>query len=161
MARSSPALKQPVNVKGAKRNHPRLQVVREARPIADYEIVHGTLVLPDPDHVATEADPFRLAYYYPGEVVRLDGKDAEQLLARGIIVANGDAPVLYHTMPNRDRSYYDEYKLAANGEKLRNPNPQPEGTAKLVHLDVDQAAERMYGADSSSDRLGSLNGSGR
>ena len=163
MARINAAFanKNPVNIKGAKRNHPRLRLVAPARPTGNYEIVHGAVVLPDPDHEPTATEPFRLAYYFPGEVIRLDGRDAEMLLARGIVVPAGEDPVLHHTMPDRGRSYYDTSRLDANGVPIRNDDPHPEGIAKLVSMDIDQASERMYSADSSSERLGSLNGSGR
>lgn len=158
---AAPRSREPANVKGAKRSHPRLRAVKAPRPVADYEIVHGTVVMPDPDHEPTATQPFKLAHYFPGEVLRLGGEDAEQLLARGIVVPLGDEPVLHHTMPDRGRSYHDEFRLDAHGEKLRNPDPQPEGRAKLVHVDIEDATALMYGADSSSERLGGLNGSGR
>jgi hypothetical protein len=164
MARKSTAVQptstQPANVKGAQRNHPYMRVVRPSRPTALYEIVHGAVVMPDPDHVATEKEPFRLTHYFPGEVLQLDGPDADILLQRGIVVELGEAPILNHTMPDREVTYYDKYRTV-NGQVVPNPDPEPEGRAQLMKIDIEAATAGMYGADSSSTRLGGLNGSGR
>ena len=146
MSRAKAAMAQsPANLPNAKRQHSRLRVVREQRPDANYEIVHGVVLLQNPD----TAKGFTT--YFPGEVLRLSWDDAERMITTGVIVPVGSEPVLKTTVPDRARSYYDQ----------ANKGKEPEGTAKLVVLDVESAALEMYDADSAKPNMGGLNGSGR
>lgn len=138
----------PVNVPGAKRVHARLRVVRAPRPEANYEIVHGTVLLQDPDKAPGKGN---FVSYFPGEVIRLSGEDAERMLASGVIVPVGEEAVLKTTMPDRQKAYLD----------LANHGKEPEGTAKIVVVDIEAAALSMYEVDSARPNMGGLNGSGR
>lgn len=135
--------KAPVNVPGAARN--RLRAVVEDRPDANYEIVHGTLMLQNPENAGkpkTEwVEPHQVAYF-PEEVVRLSWADASPMLARGIIVEVGGEHAIVTTSPEiieRPKGFVAD---------------EDDARVRKVRVDMETASGLLYDADSSQRGMG-------
>lgn len=163
--------RQPANVPGAKRTHPHVRAVKNPTPPGLYEIVHGTVILENPEYAKFRAEGGKRedwegavqVAYYPGEVLRLEGDEADRLAMLGVVVPLGEELVLVTTMPDRERGYHDTVTTDDKGNAKAKPEKdrETEGpVTRFVRLDIETAAQAMYDADSSR-RLGGLNGSGR
>lgn len=140
----------PVNVPGAARN--RLRAVVENKPDADYEIVHGVVMLQNPDNVgkakADWVEPYQVAYY-PGECIRLSWADASPMMARGIVCEAGSEHVVMTTAPEiveRPKGWVAD---------------EEESKVRRVRVDVETAASVLYDADSKQRGMGGFRGAGR
>lgn len=140
----------PVNVPGAARN--RLRAVTENRPDADYEIVHGVVMLQNPENVGKPKDawvePHQVAYF-PDECIRLSWADASPMLSRGIIVEAGSEHVVMTTSPEiseRPKGFVPD---------------EDESSVRKVRVDVETASSVLYDADSKLRNMGGLRAAGR
>jgi hypothetical protein len=136
--------KAPVNVPGASRN--RLRALVENKPDANYEIVHGVVMLLNPDNVGKPRDewvePHQVAYY-PEEVIRLSWADAAPMLKRGVVVEVGEELVIMTTSPEII-------------ERAKGFEPDEPSNVRKVRADIHTASQVLYDADSSQRGMGGL-----